>query len=148
MRTYLLFFSSIFTCLMLSQCKNTSANKSNPLKNEALTKLGEQKYGSDAKYIESPGKSYVLCYKEKKGSVKLPKNKIDFFIFTTKDNQTVYTKSIDGGYVKWDSDYQLEIFLTPGLMPRNKRKDDFTSILYLKDKTSIRKSTITGGNKD
>lgn len=148
MRTYLLFFSCIFTCLALSQCKSTSANKTDSLKNEALTKLGKQKYGNDAVYVESPAKSYVLCYKEKKGSVQNPKNKIEYFVFATKNNQTVYSNSVEGGYVKWYSDYQLEIFLTPGIMPRNKSKDDFISIYNLRDKTSTRKSAITGGSKD
>lgn len=150
MRKHLLFTFLILLGFMLTQCKSTSANKNDTPKNATLKKLGEENYGADAKYITSPKKSYVLCYKQEKGSNTKNKNhtKTDFFVFETKSNKTVYASSVSNGYVKWFSDYQLEIFIIPGLMPANKTKDDFITIYNLKTKKSIKKSTITGGNKD
>ncbi|EAY28834.1 hypothetical protein [Microscilla marina] len=149
MRIYLLLTLVTLFGLFFFQCKSTSANKNDDPKNATLKKLGEEKYGASAHYIPSPGKSYVLCYKKEKGnSVKSTQKTVDFFVFETQSNKTVYENNLQNGYVKWFSDYQLEMFLVPGIMPANKSKDDFITIYNLKNNTSIKKSTITGGNKD
>lgn len=148
MHKYLLLTFFTLFGFMLTQCKSSSANKNETPKNAILKKLGEESYGADAKYITSPNKSYVLCYKQEKGSVKQAQTKTDFFVFDAKSNKTVYASSVSNGYVKWFSDYQLEVFIVPGLMPANKTKDDFITIYNLKTKKSIKKSSITGGNKD
>ncbi|WP_299452196.1 hypothetical protein [uncultured Microscilla sp.] len=149
MRIYLLLTLTTLLGFFFFQCKSTSANKNDHPKNATLKKLGEEKYGTSAHYITSPGKSYVLCYKKEKGkNVKPTQKAVDFFVFEPQSNKTVYKNNLQNGYVKWFSDYQLEIFLVPGIMPANKSKDDFITIYNLKNNTSIKKSTITGGNKD
>lgn len=130
-------------CISFVRCKGTSSSKKDSvLKNATLTKLGTQKFGTAAQYLESPAKSYVLCYKEKKGTPRNPQNRIEYFVFQVSTNAIVYTNYVEGGQVNWFSDYQLAILTIPGMMPATKTKDDFTVIYNLKDKTRIKKSSL------
>lgn len=95
--------------------------------------------GEDLTYTMNEPQSYVLCVKEMPGTSQQPRNSISFVVIDLSNNQMVIKQKLTGGTVGWYSDYEIEVFQTPGMVRHDQSKDDFTTIYNVTKGTSYPK---------
>lgn len=95
---------------------------------QAYTSLASEKFEGEVKYVKSPGKKYVLCISDKQPSQSNAQNQLKFFVYDVKANTMTFELNVGNGTVKWASSTELEVFRVPGVMPKDRTRDDFTTI--------------------
>jgi len=100
----------------------------------------EKGMGGDWEITSNEDGGYLLYVEKVMVDVKNPNKKRVFYISDTEENK-VFEGAVYGGYVKWVSNFQVEYFSPPGVMPSNMDKDDFIMIYDIEKGTSYKKSS-------
>ena len=136
------------TAMSCNSSKNVaSASATQDMKNTYLT-VAQEKFGEDVEFAENQDSTYVLCVHDHKGTVKQPRNSVQYMIYNLADNKVVHEETVGSGYVKWYSDYQIEIFRTPGIMRDDQTRDDFITIYNVKTGESVSKRSLMNSEKE
>ncbi|WP_291727378.1 hypothetical protein [Bernardetia sp.] len=139
---------SSFSC---ANTKNSASNDTNNLKQDtpmnyetlAKKKLDvteTQAEGEKFECQENDKKTYVLCKKISKGTVKQPRNSISYAVYDMKTNELVYEGLVDGGHVKWYDTNRLEIYQQMGIPIEGMSQDDMIKIYDVVEKNTITKT--------
>lgn len=125
-------FLFIIILTSIYACKTSSIAQQSKL--QTISKQYFQEDEIEATTIYNKSQDFALCYKEMKGTSQNPSNTLKYFIYDVSNESIVYESSLDGGYVKWLNDDEVEIFVTPGLMPQNTSKSDFATYFNVRTK--------------
>ncbi len=97
--------------------------------NEVVTKeLGSESYTT----VANERDEYLLCYTESKSPLNSYAT-IKFLILKKEDNKIIHRANIKDGYIKWVSEFELEIFEVPGVIETDQNIEDYKSILNVKN---------------
>ena len=84
------------------------------------------KLGDNVKFSFNDGRTFVLAQ-----STPDPNGdnlSFSFLVFDMKAEKVVMTQSVESGFVQWLSKDEIEVFNTPGIMPKEKTRDEFTTV--------------------
>jgi hypothetical protein len=130
-----------FSCLIgilsfLTACNsaNTDIQKSGDPKNYET--IAAEKYGDNIEYIFNSPKTHVICLKRNKPSPQIPQNQISFFIYDLKNGEIIFEESSIDAEVRWKSEDQVEVRITPGIVSGEETAEDF---IYVYDVISRKK---------
>jgi len=102
----------------------------------------EKKAEEQFECIENTDKTFVLCKKTLDGTVMQPRNSIQFVVYDTKTNETVYEGSVSGGSVEWYDTNRVAVYQSQGNPMQGTTIDDMTLVYDLINKTQKQKSDI------
>jgi len=120
-------------------CKSSKQVASDK-KNMDVKRLIEKDKEGEWEITSNEDGGYFLYVEKVILDVRNPNQKRMFYISDAEENK-VFEASVYGGYVKWASNFQVEYFSPPGVMPSNADKDDFIMIYDIEKGTSYKKSS-------
>ncbi len=104
----------LFFTLLLINCAGTD-NAFNK-QESVLKKLSLEKFGTSFRLIYNSDKSYSIVVKQEKSTAKNPNPLLQFFIYDMGKDKIIFKESFSGGKIKWRSNRQFEVTITPEMI--------------------------------
>ena len=133
--------SYLILVLLVVSCGSSKTSQSFQEAEEKYKELATAQLGEDVSYIFNDAKTYVLCTSEVEGTVKQPRNMLSYMVIKISDNTSVLDNKTDGATVKWSSDTEIEVYITPGIMRDDQTNDDYTTIYNVESGKSRKKAS-------
>lgn len=126
---YLLIF-----CVFIASCTQPNSKAVKAYKNIATEKLG-----GPPVFLMNSSSTYVLCKVEEKGTSLEPRNSIRYMVINIKNSDEIINRSLDGGSVKWNSEYEIAETIIPGNMRQGETQADYTKVFDVRTGEQVAK---------
>ena len=123
-------------CLFFIACSTSKMDSQRSSNSQTYKSIAAGKYGKGIEYLFNEPKTYVVCLKRVKPTAQAPQNQTSFFIYDLEKEEIIFEESSIDAEVKWKSDTQVEVKITPGIISGDETEDDF---IYLYDVRSRKK---------
>ena len=133
---------NIALILLLVSCGSSKKSNSTQTAENKYKELATEKLGEDVSFTMNDSKTFVLCINEVKGTVKQPRNMLSYMVIKLNDDTAVLENKVGGATVKWSSDTEIEVYLTPGIMGDDQTSADYTTIYNVESGESRKKASV------
>ena len=117
-------------------CHTTKTDVQESMDSQNYKTISLEKYGQNIEYLMNSSKTHVICLKRNKPTPQIPQSRISFFIYDIKKDEIIFEESFIDAEVRWKSEYQVEVKITPGIVSGDETAEDF---IYVYDVTLRRK---------
>lgn len=138
---YRLTISILITFFMGACCgsKNTTSNlNESQKKNDSFKKIAVEKFDNNYQFKFNSDSTYLICYSQNKKSQDVfPPLK--YFIYDLNNNDIVFEESLPNGKIKWINDFQVQVYIVPGIVHGDENKNSSSVYIYdVKHKRKIK----------
>ncbi|MFY0628101.1 MAG: hypothetical protein JXR07_17515 [Reichenbachiella sp.] len=138
----------IFLVLLLfNQCKTSKQDLDKNQENNEKS-LAEKELGEISEELLNADKSMLLAVGVGiSNNPSIPNEMKKFIVIKVSINEVLYSGVIEGGYVKWLDNENLETFSSPGMIQENQNKDDLIQVINVITSEKMSKTLYNAKNR-